>query len=65
VHYQGNVIFLVYVDDGILISPDKNSILDDLVTLQSAFTISVEGTLNDYVCVNIRKTSTIYNSLTE
>jgi Reverse transcriptase (RNA-dependent DNA polymerase) len=55
VYYYRNVVFLVYVDDGILISPEENGITSTLEILQQTFNISVEGTLSDYVGVNVEK----------
>jgi hypothetical protein len=46
---------LVYVDDGILVSPiDKHSD-DELELLKGKFNISIEGTLSDYVGVNLER----------
>jgi hypothetical protein len=50
------LVFLVYTDDGILISPQKEGLENALKMLQSTFKISVEGTLSDYVGVNVEKT---------
>jgi Reverse transcriptase (RNA-dependent DNA polymerase) len=56
VYYRENVVFLVYVDDGILISPQKEGIENALRMIQSKFKISIEGTLSDYVGVNVERT---------
>jgi hypothetical protein len=56
VYYKDSIVFLVYVDDGILISPKEDLLREELSSLQRTFTISVEGTLNDYVGVNITRT---------
>jgi Reverse transcriptase (RNA-dependent DNA polymerase) len=56
-YYKRDVLFLVYVDDGILISPHDKHIDEELALLQQVFNISVEGTLNDYVGVNIERAS--------
>jgi Reverse transcriptase (RNA-dependent DNA polymerase) len=56
VYYKGKVIFLVYVDDGILISPSEEGIDSALTSLQATFKISVEGSLSDYVGVNVERT---------
>jgi hypothetical protein len=45
----------VYVDDGILVSPHNKHIDEELELLQQTFNISVKGTLNDYVGVNIEQ----------
>jgi hypothetical protein len=44
-------MFVIYVDDGILVSPDDNQLAEELKILQGA-----EGTLIDYVGVNIERT---------
>jgi hypothetical protein len=49
-------MFIVYVDDGILISPIKEHIDVQIQQLQKHFNISIEGTLADYVGVNIERT---------
>jgi hypothetical protein len=54
-HYKRDVLFLVYVDDGILVSPHNKHIDKELKLLQETFNISVEGTLKDYVGVNIER----------
>jgi Reverse transcriptase (RNA-dependent DNA polymerase) len=54
-YYHGDVLFIVYVDDGILVSPNKSNIETQLSCLQKYFNISVEGDLADYVGVNIEK----------
>jgi Reverse transcriptase (RNA-dependent DNA polymerase) len=54
-YYLNDVLFVVYVDDGILVSPNKMHIQDALQRLKSKFQISEEGNLNDYVGVNIEK----------
>jgi hypothetical protein len=56
VYYKDSIVFLVYVDDGILISPKEDISHEALRCLQKTFTISVEGMLNDYVGVNIMRT---------
>jgi Reverse transcriptase (RNA-dependent DNA polymerase) len=53
---KGSVMFVVYVDDGILVSASQESIDEELKILRSKFTISVKGTLSDYVGVNIERT---------
>jgi Reverse transcriptase (RNA-dependent DNA polymerase) len=55
-YYKGNVIFVVYVDDGILISPWRSSIDNELKQLQMVFNISIKGDLNDSVGVNVERT---------
>jgi hypothetical protein len=55
-YYKGNVLFVVYVDDGILVSPNQDNINKELKLIQERLNISVEGTLSDYVGVNIERT---------
>jgi Reverse transcriptase (RNA-dependent DNA polymerase) len=57
VYYKDNVVFLVYVDDGILISPVHENIQQAIKKLQSTFKISIEGTLNDYVGISVERTA--------
>ena len=55
VYYKGNVIFCVYVDDGIFFSLSQESIDKCIEELQAKFNISIEGDVSDYVGVNIEK----------
>jgi Reverse transcriptase (RNA-dependent DNA polymerase) len=55
-YYKNQVMFAVYVDDGIFVSPDDNQLAEELKVLQENFKVSVEGTLSDYVGVNIERT---------
>jgi Reverse transcriptase (RNA-dependent DNA polymerase) len=54
-YYKGDVLFLVYVDDGILVSPVDKHVDDELELLKGKFNISIEGTLSDYVGINIER----------
>jgi hypothetical protein len=54
-YYKGTVLFVVYVDDGILASINKTDIEIEIKILQECFKISVEGNLSDYVGVNIER----------
>jgi hypothetical protein len=47
----------VYVDDGILISPNNQHVVTEIELLKQQFNISEEGTLSDYVGVNIERAS--------
>jgi Reverse transcriptase (RNA-dependent DNA polymerase) len=53
VYYKKDVIFCVYVDDGILFSPNENEIGECIKEFQAKFNISVEGDVSDYVGVNV------------
>jgi Reverse transcriptase (RNA-dependent DNA polymerase) len=55
-YYKGNVAVVVFVDDGILISSHNERIDKELKSLQDNFKISMEGTLSDYVGVNVERT---------
>ena len=58
VFYRGKVIFLVYVDDGIFISPDQEGINKAIMDLQSRnFDIEDQGQLTDYLGVNVEQLS--------
>jgi Reverse transcriptase (RNA-dependent DNA polymerase) len=46
-YYKNQVMFVIYVDDGILASPDDNQLAEELKILQGNFKVSVEGTLID------------------
>jgi Reverse transcriptase (RNA-dependent DNA polymerase) len=52
---QGTTTFMVYVDDGILIDPDKEKIESALLDLQSKFEVQDEGDLSDYLGVKVQK----------
>jgi hypothetical protein len=52
-YFKGSVLFVVYVDDGILVSPKMSDVEKELELMQAIFNISVEGDLSDYVGVNI------------
>jgi hypothetical protein len=55
-YYRGNTIFVAYVDDGILVSPDKEAIEEELRTIRTKFNISVERDISDYVGVHVERT---------
>jgi Reverse transcriptase (RNA-dependent DNA polymerase) len=56
VFFQGTRIFMVYVDDGILIDPDGSKIDEAMNDLQSKFEVQEdEGDLSDYLGVKIQK----------
>jgi hypothetical protein len=54
-YYRGRTLFLVYVDDGILIDPDLAVVEQALKDLASEFDIEDEGDLDDYLGVKIEK----------
>jgi Reverse transcriptase (RNA-dependent DNA polymerase) len=55
VYYKKNVIFCVYVEDGILFSKFDEEIQECIAELQDTFNISIEGDVSDYVGVNIER----------
>jgi hypothetical protein len=61
VFYRGNLIFLNYVDDGILACPDMNLInqaiqdLSDPSKAKATFEIEDEGDVSDYLGINFEK----------
>jgi hypothetical protein len=55
VFYYGKTIFLVYTDDTILLGPDKEEIEKIVKILSKNFKVEDEGTLNDYLGVNIER----------
>lgn len=55
-YYKGRVVFVVYVDDGILVSPDQSFIEEELTLIRTKFNISVEGDISDYVGFNVQRT---------
>ena len=56
VFYRGNLVFLVYVDDGIFVSLDATSI-DNVIRELQDYKLNLEdqGHPADYVGVNIKK----------
>jgi Reverse transcriptase (RNA-dependent DNA polymerase) len=50
---KGSVLFVFYVDNGILVSPKQEEVNKELEIMKSNFNISVEGSLSDYFGVNI------------
>jgi Reverse transcriptase (RNA-dependent DNA polymerase) len=55
-YYKGKELCVVYVDDGILVSPDSEQVQVELNTLREKFNISVEGSISNYVGVNVERT---------
>jgi Reverse transcriptase (RNA-dependent DNA polymerase) len=53
VYYQDTMTFMVYVDDGILIDPDKEKVESALKDLQSKFEVHDKGGLSDYLGVKL------------
>ena len=55
VFYKGNTIFAVYVDDGILIGPDKVEIDNIITSLKEDYDLTDEGKLNKYLGIKIEE----------
>jgi Reverse transcriptase (RNA-dependent DNA polymerase) len=55
VFFQGTTIFMVYVDDGVLIDLDGSKIEEALSGLKSRFDVQDEGDLCDYLGVQVCK----------
>ena len=58
VFYKGSTIFVVYVDDGILIGPDANEIDAIIKSLQEDYDLTDEGDLKEYLGIRCDKTRT-------
>lgn len=54
VYYRGKTLFLVYVDDGILAGPSETDIDVIIAELKKKFDMTDEGTLTDYLGVNVQ-----------
>jgi len=55
VFYYGSTIFLVYTDDTILLGPNSQEIKEIVKLLHNNFKVEDQGTLNDYLGVNVEK----------
>ena len=55
IFYKDNVIFMVYVDDGIFLSPFKNEIDDCIRLMQGSFRLTDEGEVSDYMGIKVSK----------
>jgi Reverse transcriptase (RNA-dependent DNA polymerase) len=53
--FRGTTIFMVYMDDSILIDPDQSKIEQAMSDLQARFEVQDEGDLSDYLGVKIHK----------
>ena len=51
--YKGDTIFVVYVDDGILIGPNKEEIESIIESLKRDYDMTNEGNLNEYLGIKI------------
>ena len=55
VFYYGKSVFLVYVDDTILLGPDEKELDDVIALLQTKFNVESEGDLGDYLGIRLNK----------
>jgi Reverse transcriptase (RNA-dependent DNA polymerase) len=55
VFYRGKTIFLVYTDDAIIIDPTESGINKCIKDLQSKFTVDDQGTIEDYLGVQVTR----------
>ena len=55
VFYKGETIFVVYVDDGILIGPNTNEINNTIKKLQQKYNLTDEGDLNEYLGIKMNR----------
>ena len=53
--YKGNTIFVVYVDDGILIGPDNEEIDNIITSLKEDYDLTDEGNLSEYLGIKIEE----------
>ena len=56
VFYKGNTVYVLYTDDSIITGPDQGEINQVIKEIQDAgLNITVEGTIKDFLGVNIEK----------
>jgi hypothetical protein len=54
-YYRGHTLFLVYVDDGIIMDPDPSAVDKAMTDLASKFDIEDEGAVDEYLGVKVSK----------
>jgi len=55
VYYRGSAVLMIYVDDGIITSPDAAEIDRIIAELQAHFKITDEGEVDDYLGVKVER----------
>ena len=55
VFFRGNVIFIVYTDDGIFASPDKREVDKAIDEMKQHFDMEDQGDITDYLGVNVER----------
>ena len=63
--YFNKSVLLIYTDDTILMGPDENELTHIVTLLRTKFDLEVEGTLCDYLGINIKKTESGALELTQ
>ena len=53
---KGKTIFIVYVDDGILIDPDQQEINHIIKDIKKDYNLTDEGDLNEYLGIKMQRT---------
>jgi hypothetical protein len=56
IFYRGNVIYVLYIDDSLIVGPDQKEIDQVIQDIRAAkLNITVEGTIKDFIGVNIQR----------
>jgi histone deacetylase 1/2 len=56
VFYRGNCILLIYCDDTLMLGPNASELDEVFKLLESTFTVSDEGNINDYLGIRVTRT---------
>ena len=54
IFYKGRTIFFFYVDDGIIVGPDRDEIRKEIELLSTKCNIEDKGEIEDYLVVNVK-----------
>ena len=57
VFYKGQTIFIVYMDDGILIGPNKDEINKIIADIRKDYNLTDKGDLNEYLGIQMKSRS--------
>lgn len=57
VFYRGSMIYVLYTDDSIIVGPDQKEIDETVKQMMNVLDITIEGTLTDFLGVNIDRRS--------
>ena len=55
IYYRGMTVFMVYVDDGIFISPDACLINECIELMRAIFNLTDEGDISDYLGIQVSR----------